>query len=169
MFKKILLMLLILAPLSLLAQKVAHYNSQDIVTNYSEFKKVQTELEAIGKQYQTDLEAMDKELQTKFEKYQAEVTDKTPANIRARKEKELQDLRQRVQQTAQDNEQAFRQEQQKRLQPVLDKVNAAINSVIKTGQYVFAIDKSAAQGMIHINEALSTDITAQIKSQLGIK
>ena len=52
---------------------------------------------------------------------------------------------------------------------MLDKVNAAINSVIKTGQYVFAIDKSAAQGMIHINEALSTDITAQIKSQLGIK
>ena len=47
MFKKILLMLLMVAPLSLLAQKVAHYNSQDIVTNYSEFKKVQTELEAI--------------------------------------------------------------------------------------------------------------------------
>ena len=84
MFKKILLMLLMVAPLSLLAQKVAHYNSQEIVTNYSEFKKVQTELEAIGKQYQADLEAMDKELQTKFEKYQAEVTDKTPANIRAR-------------------------------------------------------------------------------------
>ena len=69
----------------------------------------------------------------------------------------------------QDNEQAFRQEQQKRLQPVLDKVNVAISSVVKAGQYVFAIDKSAAQGMIHINEALSTDITAQIKSQLGIK
>ena len=151
MFKKILLMLLMVAPLSLLAQKVAHYNSQDIVTNYSEFKKVQTEVEAIGKQYQ------------------AEVNDKTPANIRARKEKELQDLQQRIQQTAQDNEQAFRQEQQKRLQPVLDKVNAAISSVVKAGQYVFAIDKSAAQGMIHINEALSTDITAQIKSQLGIK
>ena len=169
MFKKILLMLLMVAPLSLLAQKVAHYNSQEIVTNYSEFKKVQTEVEAIGKQYQADLEAMQKELQSKFEKYLAEVNDKTPANIRARKEKELQDLQQRIQQTAQDNEQAFRQEQQKRLQPVLDKVNAAISSVVKAGQYVFAIDKSAAQGMIHINEALSTDITAQIKSQLGIK
>ena len=154
MFKKILLMLLMVAPLSLLAQKVAHYNSQDIVSNYAEFKKVQNELETVGKQYQADLEAMQKELQSKFEKYQAEVTDKTPANIRARKEKELQ---------------AFRQEQQKRLQPVLDKVNAAITAVIKAGQYVFAIDKSAAQGMIHINEALSTDITAQVKTQLGIK
>ena len=50
-----------------------------------------------------------------------------------------------------------------------DKVNAAIASVVKAGQYVFAIDKSAAQGLIHINEALSTDITAQIKAQLGIK
>ena len=142
MFKKILLMLLMVAPLSLLAQKVAHYNSQDIVSNYAEFKKVQTELETVGKQYQADLEAM---------------------------QKELQDLQQRIQQTAQDNEQAFRQEQQKRLQPVLDKVNAAITAVIKAGQYVFAIDKSAAQGMIHINEALSTDITAQVKTQLGIK
>ena len=132
MFKKILLMLLMVAPLSLLAQKVAHYNSQDIVSNYAEFKKVQTELETVGKQYQADLEAMQKELQSKFEKYQAEVTDK-------------------------------------RLQPVLDKVNAAITAVIKAGQYVFAIDKSAAQGMIHINEALSTDITAQVKTQLGIK
>ena len=166
MFKKILLMLLMVAPLSLLAQKVAHYNSQDIVTNYAEFKKVQTEVEAIGKQYQADLEAMQKELQTKFEKYQAEVTDKTPANIRARKEKELQDLQQRIQQTAQDNQKAFNEQQQQKLGPVLDKVRKAIETVAKTGGYVYIMEKGAGQPL-YINEAISKDITAEVKAQLA--
>ena len=111
---------------------------------------------------------MQKEFQTKLEKYQKEVTDKTPANIRQRREAELQDLQTKVQQSLQDNEQAFRQAQQTKFKPVQDKIMAALELVLKEGNYVYAIDEAMVQG-VTINKTLSTDITAQLKTKLGIK
>lgn len=168
MIKKLLIMVLMLAPLSLMAQKFAHFNSSDVLAAYPAAKAVQAELEALGKQYQADLEAMQKELQTKVQKFEQEVNDKTPENMRTRRQQELQELNQRIQQAYQDNEQAFRQETQKKMQPVQKAVYDAIDAVLKAGGYVYGVDKSMVQGLT-INEALSTDITAQVKAQLGIK
>ena len=92
MLKKLLLMVLMMAPLSLLAQKFAQLQLAANHHRISRRQGVQAELEALGKQYQTDIETMQKEFQTKLEKYQKEVTDKTPANIRQRREAELQEL-----------------------------------------------------------------------------
>ena len=111
---------------------------------------------------------MQKEFQAKLEKYQKEVNDKTPANIRQRREAELQDLQTKIQQSVQDNEQAFRQAQQTKFKPVQDKIMAALELVLKEGNYVYAIDEAMVQG-VTINKALSTDITAQLKAKLGIK
>lgn len=168
MFKKILLTVLVmLAPICAFAQKFAHYDTDEVLKSYPAFLTAQTELEALGKQYESDLQDMQKELQTKFEKYQNEVNESTPANMRQRREQELQDLQQRIQQAYQDNQQAFQQEQAKKMQPIMQKIQDAINAVLKEGGFVYGIDKAAAAG-IAINETLSTDITAQIKAKLGI-
>ena len=98
MIKKILLMVLMLAPITVFAQKFAHYDSQEIAKVYPAYLTAQTELEALGKQYENDLQEMQKERQTKFEKYQNEVNESTPANMRQRREQELNDLQQRIQQ-----------------------------------------------------------------------
>ncbi len=168
MIKKLLILVMMLAPLSLFAQKFAHFNSNQVLEVYPAAKTVQTELEALGKQYQSDLEAMQKELQTKVQKYQAEVNEKTPENMRQRREQELTELQQRIQQAYQDNEQAFRQAQMQKMKPIQDAVYNALNAVLKEGSYVYAIDKATVSG-VTINEALSTDITAQVKAKLGIK
>lgn len=167
MLKKLLMMVLMLAPLSLFAQKFAHYNSEEIVKIYPAFLTAQTELEALGKQYETDLQDMQSELQTKYEKYQAEVNESTPANMRQRREQELQQLQQRIQQAYQDNQQAFQQESAKRMQPIQQKLQEAVSAVMREGGYIYAVDKSVAAGFT-INETISTDITAQIKTKLGI-
>lgn len=167
MFKKLLMLVLMLAPLSVFAQKFAHYNTEEIAKVYPAFLTAQTELENLGKQYESDLQEMQKELQTKFEKYQAEVNESTPANMRQRREQELNDLQQRIQQAYQDNQQAFQQEQAKKMQPIMQKLQDAVAAVLKEGGYVYGIDKAAVGG-ITINESLSTDITGQIKTKLGI-
>lgn len=168
MFKKFLLTVLVmLAPICAFAQKFAHYDTDEVLKAYPAFLTAQTELEALGKQYESDLQDMQKELQTKFEKYQNEVNESTPANMRQRREQELQDLQQRIQQAYQDNQQAFQQEQAKKMQPIMQKIQDAINAVLQEGGFVYGIDKAAAAG-IAINESLSTDITALIKTKLGI-
>ena len=164
--KKLLLILLMAAPLSLFAQKFAHFDYTSVMQNLPEYKAVSTELE----KYQTELESMKKELQTKAEKYAKEDTDSTPDNIKERHNQELQDMYQRLQQAQEDNTQAFQKAQETKMQPVTQKVLDAVNAVAKEGQYVYVMDKNASQAAgIIINEAISTDITAQIKAKLGIQ
>ena len=168
--KKLLLILLMAAPLSLFAQKFAHFDYTSVMQNLPEYKAVSTELETLYKKYQTELESMKKELQTKAEKYAKEDTDSTPDNIKERHNQELQDMYQRLQQAQEDNTQAFQKAQETKMQPVTQKVLDAVNAVAKEGQYVYVMDKNASQAAgIIINEAISTDITAQIKAKLGIQ
>ena len=54
------------------------------------------------------------------------------------------------------------------MQPIIRKLQDAVNAVLKEGGYVYAIDKSTANSVV-INESISTDITAQIKTKLGIQ
>ena len=169
MFKKLLLLVLAVAPLSLCAQKFAHFDYAAIIQAMPEAKTAQSELEALYKQYQTELENMQKELQTKMEKYQKEDTEATPANIRERHQQELQEMYQRLQQAQQDNSDNFQAEQQKKMQPVTQKVMDAVNAVAQQGGYVYIVDKNAAQGAgIVINEQLSTDVTGAIMQKLGM-
>lgn len=169
MFKKILMLVLLLAPLSLSAQKFAHFNSEEVLKVYPAYTAAQQELETMGKKYETDLQEMQKEIQNKYDKFRREVNDSTPANIRARREQEIRELGERFEQARQDNIQAFQQAQQTKMQPILLKVNEAVEAVIKEGAYIYAVDRSNPQtDGLYINDTLSTDITKEVMRKLGI-
>ena len=104
--KKLILMLMLCAPMSLFAQKFGHLDSQALLQSLPEATNVQKELEAKGKEYEKQLTDMQAELQRKAEEY-----DKTKSTMNATKqaetEKSLQDMYAKIQQTAQDNQKAF--------------------------------------------------------------
>ncbi len=170
MIKKILLMVLFIAPLSLAAQhKFATFDYASVMQALPDTKKATAELEALEKQYTAELQNMQKEIQTKMEKYEAEVNDKTPENIRSRRAQEIQEMQQRLQQAYEDNRKSFDEEQTKKMQPIIQKVIDAVNAVAKEGNYVYVIDKaSSQQAGLFINEALNEDVTAKVKGKLGL-
>ena len=169
MFKKILLLLLVAAPLSLAAQKFGHFDYNGIMASMPETKKAQGELEAMGKQYTDELTAMEQEINTKIEKFRTEVTDQTPENIRNRRTQEIQDLQERYQQALNDNQRAFDEAKVKKMQPIVQKVMDAVSSVAKEGNYVYIVDKNASQQAgIVINESLSEDVTRKVMDKLGL-
>ena len=51
MLKKIALLLLLIAPMSVFAQKFGHIKSADVLTVMPEFTKAQTDIQAMQKQY----------------------------------------------------------------------------------------------------------------------
>lgn len=167
--KKIIMLLLLAAPIALCAQKYAQVDYFALVQATPEFKTAQTELETIGKNFEKDLLEMRTEIETKMQKYQSETNAQTPENIRVRREQELQDLYQRYQQAEQDNSQAFETAKQQKLQPIHQKVADAIKAFAQEGGYVYIMDKSAAQGTyIFLNETLNEDVTNLIAKKLGI-
>ena len=173
--KKFLLAVLLLAPLSLSAQKFAHFDLQATVEALPAYKTATAELQSLGEQYQKNLEDMQKELQAKNEKYTKEIEDaKTagkplPENIQKRYADELQTMYEKLQQAAQDNEKSFNEERSKKLQPIIQNVMDAVSAISSEGSYVYIIDvQSAQQANIFINKSLSEDVTAKVKAKLGI-
>lgn len=156
---------MLLAPLSMFAQKFGHFNSTELVPLLPEYVTAQAELQNLAKQYEDDLKRMQDELQRKgeeFEKEQANLLD----NVRQRRQAELQDLYQRMQQSVQDNQQAFQKAQTEKMQAISEKVMNAVKQIGEAGGYVYIMDTSS--GIPYISTKLSTDITPELKKALGI-
>lgn len=165
--KKILLAILLMAPLSIFAQKFAHFNSADIIPAMKEYTAAQEEIEKLATQYEDDLKRMQDEFNKKLEDYQkngANLLD----NVKQRREAELADLQQRIQQSYQDNQQELSKIQNEKLQAIQELVMAAIKKVGEAGGYIYIVDTSA--GVIpFVNNTLSTDVTPEVKKALGMQ
>jgi len=164
--KKLLLMLLMSAPLATFAQKFGHVNAQDIIQAMPEYTTAKTEIDALQKQYEEDLKSMQDELTKKSQDYEkAKAT--LPDNIKQRREQEMQEMYQKIQQSYQDNQQALAKASQEKMQAITTKVVDAIKAVGQAGGYVYIMD--IAGGVPYISTTLSTDVTSQVKAKLGLK
>jgi outer membrane protein len=162
--KKILIMLMLLAPMATFAQKFGHVDAQSIMQSMPEFIKARGDLEALSKQYENDLKAMQDEIQRKADEY-----EKTKSTMNATKQQEtetnLNQLMQKYQQAYQDNQQELAKQQQEKMAPIMNKITTAIKNVGKNGGYVYIMDVSA--GIPYISDTLSKDVTADVKAEVN--
>lgn len=159
--KKFILMLMLLAPMTMMAQKFGKVNTQAIMQSMPEVSKANGELEAQQKQYANDLQAMQNELQRKSEEYQ-----KNQSTMNATKQKEteteLQNMYNKIQQTYQDNQKALQDKSYELMQPILTKVRNAINAVGQAGGYTYIFEEGAAI----FTGANVKDVTAEVQAKL---
>ena len=164
--KKLILALLVALPLGAFAQKFAHFNSADVIKVMPEYTAAQTEIQNQSKQYEDELNRMSEELKTKaadYEKNQATMVDA----VKQRREQELQDLQQRMQQYYQTSQQELQKTQSEKMQVTSDKIAKAVKEIGDAGNYVYIMDVTS--GIPYISASQSTDVTAQVKSKLGLK
>ncbi|MBQ6434057.1 MAG: OmpH family outer membrane protein [Bacteroidaceae bacterium] len=157
--------LMLLAPLTMSAQKFGHFNSSEIVQLMPEYTTAQTELQTLAKQYEDDQKRMQEELQKKADDFQKEQANMLE-NLRARREQELNDLYQRYQQSLADNQQAFQKAQAEKMQAISEKITNAVKQIGEAGGYVYIMDVTS--GIPYISTKLSTDVTPELKKALGI-
>lgn len=159
--KKLIVMLMMMAPVAVFAQKFGKVNTQTIMQSLPELSKVNGELEATAKQYENELKSMQEELQRQSEAYE-KAKSTMNATTQQQKEQELQGLYQKIQQTYQDNQQALQKAQQEKMQPVLNKVRNAIQNVGNTGGYTYIFEEGAA---VYTGTNVE-DLTSKVQSEL---
>ena len=159
--KKLIVMLMMMAPVAVFAQKFGKVNTQTIMQSLPELSKVNGELEATAKQYKNELKSMQEELQRQSEAYE-KAKSTMNATTQQQKEQELQGLYQKIQQTYQDNQQALQKAQQEKMQPVLNKVRNAIQNVGNTGGYTYIFEEGAA---VYTGTNVE-DVTSKVQSEL---
>ena len=141
-------------------------NTQEIIQAMPAYTTAKAEIDKLTSQYEADLKAMQDELQKKadaFDKEQATLPD----NIKQRRQTELQEMYQKIQQSYQDNQQALQKASSEKMQAITAKVLDAIKAVGQAGDFVIINEINA--GIPYISTTLSTDVTAQVKTKLGLK
>lgn len=162
--KKLILMLMLFAPLSIFAQKFGHLNAQQVMSDMPEFVKASAEIQGTAKQYENDLKAMQDELTRKSDEYN-KAKSTMPETKQKETEESLQQMYTKIQQTYQDNQQALQKAQQEKMTPITTKLVNAIKAVGKNGGYVYIMDVSS--GIPYISDTLSKDVTAEVKAELN--
>ena len=146
--------------------KFGHVNTQEIIQAMPEYTAAKTEIDKLQEQYEADLKSMQDELQKKAEAFDKEQAS-LPENIKQRRQTELQEMYQKIQQSYQDNQQALQKASSEKMQAITAKVLDAIKAVGQAGEFV--IINEINSGIPYISTTLSTDVTAQVKTKLGLK
>ena len=166
MLKKIALLLMLILPMSVFAQKFGHIKTQEILIAMPEYTKAQTDIQTMQQQYDDEMKRLGEELNKKFAAYQQEQAN-LPKNIQERRQKELQELNERGMQMQQDAQQQLQQSWMQMLEPIAKKIDDAIKAVGQEGGYVYIFDLNATQ-IPFVDETLSTDVTGAVKAKLGL-
>ena len=167
MLKKIALLLLLIAPMSVFAQKFGHVKFAEILTVMPEYTKAQTDIQAQQKQYEDEMKRASDELTKKFTEYQQEQAN-LPKNIQERRHKELQELNEKGMQFQADAQQQLQKAYAEMMEPIYKKIDDAIKAVGQEGGYVYIFDLNRTD-IPFVNESLSTDVTPAVKGKLGLK
>ncbi len=141
--KKLFLMLMLLAPMTMMAQKFGKVNTQTIMQALPDVAKANGELEALQKQKENDLKAMQDEFTRKADEYQ-KAQSSMNATTKQQKETELQNLQTKIQQAYQDGQQELQKKSNELMQPIVAKVRTAIEAVGKAGNYTYIFEEGAA-------------------------
>ena len=159
--KKLVLMLMLLAPMTMMAQKFGKVNTQTIMQALPDVAKANGELEALQKQKDNELKAMQDELNRKLDEYQKGQSTMN-ATAKQQKETELQGLNQKIQQAYQDGQQELQNKSNELMQPIVAKVRAAIDAVGKAGNYTYIFEEGAA---IYTGSNV-VDVTKEVQSKI---
>ena len=168
MLKRITLILMVaLLPLMAMAQtvKLGYINSQEVMMMMPEVNDVEKQLAEFNEKNMKYLQDMEKEIQDKYAKYEQEKDNMTDA-IRRVQEEELMGLQQRLQTTYQALQQEAQKKQAELIQPLQEKLRAAIETVSKKQGLTMVYDMMS--GAVLYKSEAAVDITPAVKKELGI-
>jgi outer membrane protein len=167
MLKKIFLLLMLVLPMSVFAQKFGHIKTQEILTVMPEYTKAQTDIDTMRQQYENEFKIVQEDFQKKFTAFQQEQAN-LPKNILERRQNELEQLNQRAMQMRQDAQQELEKSWFEMLEPIAKKIDDAIKAVGQEGGYVYIFDLNSTQ-IPFISDTHSTDVTGIVKAKLGLQ
>jgi outer membrane protein len=155
-----------LAPDSMKAQKFGYLNSQALLAELPEVKQADANLQALQTQLEKKGQQMVQELEGKYKDLQRrEQSGEISPKALEDESKKLKEQEGELQKYEQDVQKQLQTKKQEMLQPLIDKVNAAIKQVAQEGQYTYIFDSSAGM-LLYAQDSM--DVTASVKAKLGI-
>jgi len=149
-------------------QKMGYAETDYIMSQLPEFKKMDSELSSHYSQLQNEMKVKSDEFQAKVKSFQT-LPASTPAVIRADKEKELATLKQALEKFKSEAQSSFQKKQSELLDPIYKKIGDAIEQVARENGYSFIINpRTASEGQIVLSYDERYNISDLVLKKLGV-
>ena len=143
--------------------KIAHIDTQKLISEMPEVIAAQKQIQALEKTYANDIENSIKEYTAKAQAYEAEARNQTDIVNQAR-QNEMQSMQQNIQTYRETATQDLQKKQAEMMRPLYDKAIAAIEKVAAAQGFEYVLDASAGGGVL-VSEG--KDLEAEVKVELG--
>lgn len=150
------------------AQRIAVVDINAVLEGLPDYNQAQTDLDKTASKWRQDIAQEYDKIKGMYNAYQAEQVLMSD-DMRAQKEEEIMNAEKRVRDMQKDKfgpEGALFQRRQDLVQPIQDKVYAALDKYATQKGFDFIFDKSSATGLIFANPKY--DKTDEVKSSLGL-
>ncbi len=158
---------MLLAAFQLSAQKVGYINTEKILSAIPEYKSAQSQLEELGKGYQQKIEAEYSKIEVMYNNYQ-QVKGGLSAQARQQRENEIISREQTVkelQKTYFGQDGLMQKKSQELLDPIKERVDAAVRKVAEKGDFMIILDVAMMQGVAYSRP--SDDLSTAVIEALG--
>ena len=163
----IIVLAMFLGVLQLNAQKIGYIDTEKILQVIPAYKSAQAQLESLSEQYQSKIENEYSKIEVMYNNYQRQKANMS-AQARAQKENEIIEREKTVKQLqmsyfGQDG--LMQKKSAELLEPIKNKVNAAIEMVASSGGYMILFDIAVMQGVAYSNDR--DDLSPLVIKALG--
>ncbi len=143
--------------------KFGHINMQELILELPEKQAADEKLQAEAQTLQNRMQKMSEEHEAKFKEYIAE-RETMPELIRTTMEKEIQDIEQRLQNYQMMAQQTLAKKEQELYQPILEKIQKAIDVVGQKNGLIYIFDVSSQVVLYHSDKSI--DCGELVKAEL---
>lgn len=155
---------------SMAQSKVAHIDSQKLLSEMPEMKSAQAQLQKLEQSYTNDIQSSIKEYTNKAQAFQNEVNALTEDQLKSRqtelerKSKELETMQNNIRQAQQTAAEDLQKKQQNLLAPLYEKARKAVEKVAKAQGFDYVLDSTQPGTVIFAN---GKDLYNDVKKELG--
>lgn len=163
--KKIIFCLLLMMPLSVMAQKFGYMNYANVLKEMPEYAQVQEQLAVLKAKYNAEQERTEVEFNKKYSEFLDGQRD-FPQNILLKRQKELQDLCEKGVQFRAECDQLLKNAEEELMTPVTSKLNIALGEIGNEMALEYIINIEGKE-FLYIGPN-GIDITGAVKAKLGL-
>ena len=165
MIKKLLLVIALVSPMCMTAQKLGVVDSKAIFDAMPEKVAAEAQLNELMARYSEENTKLEKEFNQKYADYQS-LEAETPKSIKARRIQEIQENQRKISSYQQMVEQDMNARRAELLNPIKARLQSVIDSVGTEGGYSLVFDVSKTP--VAFKGADVVDITSAVKTRLGM-
>lgn len=166
MFKKLILALAVVLPMSAFAQKFGSVNVDEITPSMPEYQAAEAQISEASKKYEAEFQKLTEELNKLYTDFQTIQNDPdTPDTIKERRMQEIQERGANVDKFRATAQQDLQRQSEQLLAPIQQKVFEAIRAVGQEGNFTAIVPFETV--FLYQGPDVE-DVTPKVKAKLGL-